>query len=138
MKDLWLEPCDGIITSAFGQRNNPLGSGGQFHDGIDIAVAENTEIAAVKDGIVTGCTNSDSYGIKLDFKTDDGYDVFYAHLNKILVKEGDRIKAGQIVALSGNTGDSTGSHLHYGIHKDSEPINPSNFVMLRFAENAFN
>ena len=119
-------------------RNDPLGEGGQFHDGIDIAVDENTEIAAVKSGIVTSCTNSDSYGIKLEFKTDDGFDVFYAHLNKILVNEGDSISAGQIVALSGNTGDSTGPHLHYGIHKNSEPVDPGEYVSLKFAENAFN
>ncbi len=77
---------------------------------------------------MTGCENSESYGIKLNFRTDNGYDVFYAHLNKVLVNEGDTIQAGQAVALSGNTGKTTGAHLHYGIHKNGESIDPTQYM----------
>ena len=128
--EVWQAPCFGEITSAFGQRDNPLGEGGQFHDGVDIAVPENTEVRAVDGGVVLSCVNSDTYGIKLDFITDGGYNVFYAHLNEIKVKEGDRISAGQVVALSGNTGDTTGPHLHFGVHKNGQPVNPQDFVSL--------
>ncbi|MCJ7856944.1 M23 family metallopeptidase [Lachnospiraceae bacterium NSJ-143] len=102
-----------------------------------MAVPENTKVRAVKDGTVTSCINSSSYGVKLNFTTDDGYDVFYAHLSSILVKEGERVTAGQVVALSGNTGITTGPHLHYGIHKNDDKIDPIQYVSLEVADNAF-
>ena len=121
-------PCVGIITSDYGKRQNPTGENEQFHKGVDIAVEENTPVSAVYNGVVTGCTVSQSYGVKLSFRTDNGYDIVYAHLNKIFVKEGDKVEKGQTIALSGSTGDSTGPHLHIEISKNGESANPKSVI----------
>ncbi len=121
-------PCMGTISSDYGKRQNPTGENEQFHSGIDIATEENTPVLAVYNGVVTDCTVSESYGVKLSLKTDNGYDVVYAHLNKILVKEGETVEKGQTVAFSGNTGDSTGPHLHIEISKNGESVNPKSVI----------
>lgn len=121
-------PCVGIITSDYGKRQNPTGENEQFHKGVDIAVEENTPVSAVYNGVVTDCTVSKSYGVKLSCRTDNGYDIVYAHLNKILVKEGDKVEKGQTIALSGSTGDSTGPHLHIEISKNGESVNPKSVI----------
>ena len=119
---------DGIITSYCGERENPILHKQEVHDGVDIAVAEGTEVRAVKSGIVTEVRTSDTYGKLIKYETEDGYEVMYAHLSKVLVKEGEKIRQGQIVAKSGNTGLSTGPHLHYGIYRKGELIDPLSFL----------
>ena len=102
--------------------------------GIDIAVAEGTEVAAVKSGVVTETRTSATLGRLVKFRTTDGYDVMYAHLSEILVKKGEEIRQGQAVARSGNTGLSTGPHLHYSVWKDGTLLDPLPFVTLRYTE----
>ncbi len=111
----WIDPLQGIITSSCGTRQNPVLEREELHDGIDIAVAEGTEVAAVKSGVVTETRTSATLGRLVKFRTTDGYDVMYAHLSEILVKKGEEIRQGQAVARSGNTGLSTGPHLHYSL-----------------------
>ncbi len=106
----------------------------ELHDGIDIAVAEGTEVAAVKSGVVTETRTSATLGRLVKFRTTDGYDVMYAHLSEILVKKGEEIRQGQAVARSGNTGLSTGPHLHYSVWKDGTLLDPLPFVTLRYTE----
>lgn len=113
------------MTSACGARENPLLHRAEFHDGLDIAVAEGTDVRAVKSGTVTEVRTSETYGRLVRFQTDDGYDILYAHLSETLVREGERVRQGQVVARSGNTGLSTGPHLHYGVSKDGETIDPA-------------
>jgi len=124
----WIMPCEGKITSIYGERDNPLGEERQFHDGIDIEVDENTEVVAVNDGVVINCGKSDTYGINITYKTTDGFEVFYAHLNKIIVKEKDVVKKGEVVAFSGNTGLSTGPHLHFEVYENGERKNPLKYL----------
>ena len=124
----WLWPVEGVITSQWGERQNPLLHKQEFHDGLDIAVAEGTDVVAVRGGIVTEVRTSATYGRLLKYETEDGYTVMYAHLSKVLVKKGDEVQQGQVIAHSGNTGLSTGPHLHYSIQKDGEWQDPLSFL----------
>ncbi len=87
-------------------------------------------MAAVKNGMVTEVGESKSFGNYVKYLTNDGYTIMYAHLNEVTVKKDDKIKQGDIVALSGNTGYSTGPHLHYTIWKNDEIIDPIKFLSL--------
>jgi murein DD-endopeptidase MepM/ murein hydrolase activator NlpD len=82
-----------------------------YHTGVDYAVPEGTPVLAVADGEITNANWGRSYGVQLVQKLDGGYFI-YAHLSKTLVKPGDKVVAGQEIAKSGNTGNSTGPHLH--------------------------
>ena len=124
----WIAPVSGVVTSACGVRENPILHKQEVHDGLDIAVPEGTEVAAVKSGTVTEVRTSATYGKLLRYETTDGYTILYAHLSEILVKKGENVKQGQVVAKSGNTGLSTGPHLHYGIYRDGTLLNPSEYL----------
>lgn len=124
----------GVVTSSCGTRQNPILKREELHDGLDIAVAEGTEVAAVKSGVVTETRTSATLGRLLKFRTADGYEVMYAHLSETLVKKGEEIRQGQAVARSGNTGLSTGPHLHYSVWKEGVLLDPLPFVTLRYTE----
>lgn len=119
---------NGFISDVYGYRINPILEVEEFHNGIDIGVVVGTEVLAVSDGEVIEINTSPTYGNYIKFNATNDYIVMYAHLEKALVAEGEKIKQGQVVALSGDTGLSTGPHLHYTIWKDEETINPINFV----------
>ncbi|MDQ0232923.1 peptidoglycan DD-metalloendopeptidase family protein [Metabacillus malikii] len=106
----WVQPVQGKITDTFGTRNG-------HHKGIDIAAPEGTNILSVSDGVVTKSYYSDSYGHVVFVKHPEGYETVYAHLSKRLVNEGESIKKGQTLGIIGNTGISTGTHLHFELHK---------------------
>ena len=127
-REEWLSPVEGIITSACGERINPILGKRENHNGLDIAVAEGTAVIAVKSGKVTEVRTSATYGKLLEYETTDGYTVMYAHLSKILVREGERVKQGQKVAESGNTGLSTGPHLHYSLWKGEKLLDPMDYL----------
>lgn len=116
------------MTSACGERENPVLQKQELHNGVDIAAAEGTDVIAVKSGTVTEVRTSATYGKVVRYDTSDGYEVMYAHLSEILVKKGETIKQGQVIAKSGNTGLTTGPHLHYSIWKDGELLNPQAFL----------
>lgn len=136
--DKWINPVNGIITSSYGSRTNPVLDKEEFHDGIDIAVPEGTDVIAIKDGEVIETGNSKTYGIYIKYKTNDNYIIKYAHLSKIYSKKGDKIKSGQTIALSGNTGLTTGPHLHYSLWKDDEITDPINYVNLKYTADVKN
>ena len=118
-------PAEGVITSYYGERTDPIdGSSGQLHGGVDIALATGTEVLSATEGIVTEVGCSDSWGRYLRYRAEDGRVVIYAHLSDVLVSKNDMIHKGDIVALSGNTGASTGPHLHFGIYEDGKSIDP--------------
>ncbi len=127
-QEAWLSPVEGIITSACGERENPILHRQELHNGLDIAVAEGTDVVAVKSGTVTEVRTSATYGRVLKYETEDGYAVMYAHLSEVFVKKGEEIRQGQVVAKSGNTGLSTGPHLHYSLWKGEELLDPLDFL----------
>ena len=127
-REAWLSPVEGVITSACGERVNPILGKRENHNGLDIAVAEGTAVIAVKSGKVTKVRTSATYGKLLEYETTDGYTVMYAHLSKVLVREGETVKQGQKVAESGNTGLSTGPHLHYSLWKGEKLLDPMDYL----------
>ena len=127
-REEWLSPVEGVITSACGERVNPILGKRENHNGLDIAVAEGTAVIAVKSGKVTKVRTSATYGELLEYETTDGYTVMYAHLSKVLVQEGEQVKQGQKVAESGNTGLSTGPHLHYSLWKGEKLLDPMDYL----------
>jgi len=107
------------------------GFAGQYpaHDGLDIAGPRGTEIYATADGTVNICAETnDRYGNYIVVLHNNGYRTLYAHCDKLLVKTGETVKQGQIIATMGSTGNSTGNHLHFGISKDNEYINTEEFL----------
>jgi len=124
----FLIPASGEITSVYGLR------GGQMHLGMDIANSANTFILASKDGTVARCEWFYGYGKCIDIKHNDGSWTRYGHLNDYLITKGDKVKQGQKIALMGNTGNSTGNHLHfevrYGIWPRGRTVDPGNVLDL--------
>ncbi len=117
-------PLDsGTLTSPFGeQREN---SSGQPHKGVDIGAPEGTEIHAVSGGEVTAAESDLSYGNYILLKHSSGEETLYAHCSALLVKKGDIVKAGSVIALVGSTGDSDGPHLHLELRRNGQPADPS-------------
>lgn len=110
----WLQPLSGVkISSKFGYRTHPITKEQQFHNGIDLPVPSGTKVKNPFDGVVTAVLSNDVGGNQLTIKHDSGYTTGYAHLTKALVKKGDKVKQGDVIALSGNTGKTTGPHLHF-------------------------
>lgn len=117
----------GKITSKFGNRNHPVLKSVKFHRGVDITVSLGTPVYAGIRGIVTFAGKRGNYGNLVEIEGSDGIKVRYAHLSKIDVVAGQRVSDGEKVAETGNTGMSTGPHLHYEIIVNESPVNPLNF-----------
>jgi len=117
-------PVKGRISSPYGWRTHPVYKVRQFHGGIDIAVPVGTSVKAAAAGkvIESGWMDGFGYGIVIDHG--EGVTTWYGHNSKLLVKVGDRVRQGQIIARSGNTGVSTGPHLDFRIKVNGETINP--------------
>ncbi len=109
----WLKPLAAKISSPFGYRTNPVTKEKQFHNGIDLPVPVGTSVKSPMDGVVENVYFNSLGGNQLIVKHSNGFSTGYAHLTKALVKKGDKIKKGQSLALSGNTGRSTGPHVHF-------------------------
>ena len=118
----------GRITSKFGNRNHPVLKSVKFHRGVDIAVSLGTPVYAGIRGIVTFAGKRGNYGNLVEIEGSDGIKVRYAHLNSVDVVTGQKVSDGEKVAETGNTGMSTGPHLHYEIIIDENPVNPLNFA----------
>ncbi len=119
-------PVDGPITSMFGPRS--LLPGEKFHTGIDIGVPERTPVRATASGIVRFVGNTDGYGLRVEIDHGNGVTTLYAHLSEANVVPGQRVERGQPIGKSGNTGASTGPHLHYEIRQNGRPIDPWPFL----------
>ena len=120
-----IKPVTGSITSGFGRRLHPIYNVTLFHTGIDFSAAEGTRVHSTGDGVVAFSGYDKGYGQKVIISHGYGYKTIYAHLSKSLVRQGQRIQRGEIIALSGNTGVSTGPHLHYEVLKDNVKVNPT-------------
>ena len=118
-----IKPIEGVVTSEFGEREstNPIVT--PNHIGIDIAANSGSQIKAAMNGKVTVASYNTSYGNYIKIENNDVMTV-YAHCQSLNVKEQDEVKQGQIIALVGSTGNSTGPHLHFEIRRDGRFINP--------------
>ena len=100
----------------------------EFHPGLDIANASGTPIRATADGIVARARRSGGYGNLVMLRHDLGYATLYGHASSLLVKEGELVKRGQVIAAMGSTGRSTGSHVHYEVWFNGRTVNPAKFL----------
>ena len=123
-------PVVGRVTSEFGTRFHPVFGGSLLHQGIDIANAMWMPIRATADGIVVFSGVRGSYGILVEIEhRRSGYTTRYAHLSDTKVKVGERVKRGDIIGSLGNTGISTGPHLHYEIRRGDRAMNPRHYFV---------
>lgn len=120
--DTLLMPIHGTVNSGFGPRN------GSFHDGVDIGALEGTPIVAVEDGEVVYSDQLRGYGNIVILRHGDGIVSVYAHNQINLVREGQRVARGEVIAKVGSTGRVTGPHLHFEIRKNNAAQNPMLFL----------
>ncbi len=128
LKGGFIWPVRGPITSPFGWRINPIWHSKEFHPGIDIAVATGTPVKAAADGIVSYAGWMNGYGNVVIIYHGSDISTLYAHLKRYIVRKGERVKQGQIIAYSDNTGWSTGPHLHFGVYLGDKPVNPLKYL----------
>ena len=113
--------------SGFGMRYHPILNIYRMHEGLDFIVPKGTPIFSTADGRVADCRNSGTFGTVIEIDHGFGYRTLYAHLSKILVKPGTKVKRGEQIALSGNSGLSSGPHLHYEVHLNNKAQDPVNY-----------
>lgn len=118
-------PVSGGITSWFGYRDDVGDVGSRYHQGIDIGVPEGTPVGAAGAGTVTQAGWYGGYGNAVIIDHGNGLETLYGHLSEVLVNVGDLVSQLQLIGLSGNTGNSTGAHLHFSVIKDGEQVDPA-------------
>lgn len=116
--------CGGTFTSGFGHRASPGGIGSTEHMGIDLATPIGTPLRALHGGTVTAVGWYGGQGKRITMDIGGGVTIVYAHMSSFGVSVGQQVEAGQLVGFSGNTGNSTGAHLHLEVHIGDVPINP--------------
>lgn len=124
-----LHPTRGWVSSAFGYRVSPFTGRREFHKGLDIATREGTPIIAPADGVVTYCGKKWLMGNMVSIDHGYGMTTRYGHLKEILKKKGEKVKRGETIALVGNTGRSTGPHVHYEVRLNGVPVNPMHYIL---------
>lgn len=123
-----IAPVAASITAGFGYRKNPFTSrGSEFHKGIDFAASYSQTVVATGDGIVIFSGWNAGYGRMVIISHGYGLTTLYAHNSKLLVKQGDKVKKGQAISKAGNTGRSTGTHVHYEVKLNGKNVNPANY-----------
>ncbi len=124
-----LQPAKGWITSYFGQRISPYSGGMKMHEGVDVAAPYGTTIVAPADGIVVFSGIKSGFGKFVQIDHGYGMETLYAHSQDLFVHSGDRIKRGERIAAVGNTGHSTGPHLHYEVRVNGIAVDPLFFIL---------
>ncbi len=124
-----ITPVKGILTSGFGYRNDPVTHGRGDHQGVDIAAAPGQPVRASADGIVMRSGMIGGLGKAIYLAHGYGITTRYGHMSKVEVRPGQRVKRGDIIGRVGNTGRSTGYHLHYEVRQDGEPVNPLVYIL---------
>jgi len=127
---LW--PLEGRVTSSFGEREDPINGEGAFHAGIDIAAAYGSPVRATADGDVTATRMGAGYGREVTI--DHGHDVLtvYGHLSSMIVVPGEHVTCGQVIGYVGQSGRSTGPHLHYEVRVHMVPVNPHKYLRTSY------
>lgn len=127
-----IKPCKGEETDGFGMRMHPILHIRRMHDGVDFMADVGSSVYATGDGVVDFVGYRGGYGLAVEIDHGFGYVTVYAHLSKALVKENQKVKRGQEIAETGNTGLSTGPHLHYEVHHNGVALNPEGFFFGNF------
>jgi murein DD-endopeptidase MepM/ murein hydrolase activator NlpD len=135
-KDLYLAtpkgfPVEGNVSSPFGMRENPFSGDKSFHSGVDISASPGTPIRATADGIVIHSGRTQFSGYLVVLEHGHGFKTIYAHNKKNLVKMGQTVKRGEVIAYVGSTGKSTGPHVHYEVWEKGKSVNPKKYLQGR-------
>lgn len=124
------KPAEGYFTSGFGVRLSPLGDGGEkMHEGLDVANVVGTPIRSPALASVVYAGRKSGYGQIVILDHGYGLETWYGHTSKVLVKPGQKVRRGQTIALIGNSGRSTGSHLHYEVRVHGIPVDPLAYIL---------
>lgn len=121
-------PVEGWFSHGYGWRKDPFSGKRAFHRGIDIVAPARTPILSPADGVISRVTRVSDYGKTLDISHGYGFVTRYAHMSETVVREGDRVKRGDVVGRVGSTGRSTGPHLHYEVFRDGRRVNPWKYL----------
>lgn len=125
----WMVPCSYVLLSSpFGNRTSPTAGASSNHKGVDLAGSRGTPIKASKAGVVTVRSSSRSAGNYVTIKHDDTYSSIYMHLENSIVSKGQMVSQGQVIGYMGDSGITTGVHLHFGIIKNGSYVNPANYM----------
>ncbi|GAB7081968.1 M23 family metallopeptidase [Megalodesulfovibrio paquesii] len=122
-------PTQGWVTSAFGPRRSPFTGRNEFHQGVDISNKIGTPVYAPAQGSVTFADNDAANGKTLVIQHGGGLVTRYSHLSEFNVKVGEKVERGQLIAAMGNSGTSTGPHLHYEVRLNGAPVNPMRYIL---------
>lgn len=120
---------DGYISSIFGYRVSPFTERREFHKGLDISTKKGTTIIATADGVISYSGKNGSMGNMIAIDHGYGYTTRYGHCQKLLKKKGENVKRGEVIALVGNTGRSTGPHVHYEVKLNGVQVNPNSYIL---------
>ena len=121
-------PVKGWVTSGFGSRRSPFASGVEFHGGMDIATRMGKEVISPADGFVVEATSQAADGNIIRIDHGHGIMTTYSHLSKFAIKQGTRVKRGDVLGYVGTTGRSTGYHLHYSVYVNKIAVNPRKYL----------
>lgn len=130
IKNNFVLPLEGVETSSFGYREDPISKEKKNHEGVDINAKENTDVKASFDGRIKDCGADGQLGNYIIMDHGEGIETKYGHLNEILVNKEDAVKKSQVIAKSGNTGKSTGPHLHFELLYMGENKNPEEYFNM--------
>lgn len=123
------KPAIGYFTSGFGVRKSPIGGAVKMHEGLDIANRPGTSIHAPADGTVEFAGGKSGYGQTVVLDHGYGLQTWYGHTKKILVRSGQKVRRGDVIALLGNSGRSTGPHVHYEVRVHGTPVDPLSYIL---------
>lgn len=129
---LW--PLMGRVTSGFGERQDPIDGEGAFHPGIDIAAPYGTPVRATADGDVLQAHMGAGYGREVVIDHGYGVNTVYAHMSSMAVVAGEQVTRGQVIGYVGDSGRSTGPHLHYEVRLHHVPVNPHKYLRISYQE----
>lgn len=121
-------PALGWITSPFGWREHPVDGGEKFHNGVDLGVNLGTDVLAFAEGAVDFIGDSPVYGLYVQLRHAGGLTTFYAHCSQLLVTQGQAVQAGERIALSGDSGNATGPHLHFEMKLNGVLLDPAYYI----------
>ncbi|MBB5347336.1 peptidoglycan DD-metalloendopeptidase family protein [Desulfoprunum benzoelyticum] len=124
------KPVPGPISSRFGSRLDPVNNEGAYHTGLDFRAGKGDKVFATGAGVVVMASRNGNYGNNVQVDHGNGYVSSFAHLDRFLVKKGDRVERGQVIGLVGSTGRTTGAHLHYEISLNNKTINPEKLMQV--------
>ena len=129
-----IAPVKGYLGSRYGYRTDPIDGKRRMHSGLDFPVNLNTDVVATGDGVVTKAQYDSGWGRYIKIDHGYGYETIYAHLWKINVKKGQKVKRGDKIGKSGNSGRAAGFHLHYEVHKNNKTVDPLNYFFTGYID----